>query len=169
MIKDKYSRIVYTEDDLVELLYKNPTADIKNADVITSAYNNAVSELYSSLPLLSEYTADLGPVDEFHKQQQQQWNMPDEYKELDIVEYIVSLCKTDAEFNRVKDELILFLDRGLEQLLKFLKYFVDTCSKNNVVLGVGRGSSVSSYVLFLLGVHRVNSLELDLDIKEFLR
>jgi DNA polymerase III alpha subunit len=40
---------------------------------------------------------------------------------------------------------------------------------NNIVWGVGRGSSVSSYVLYLLGVHRVNSLYYDLDIHEFLR
>ena len=40
---------------------------------------------------------------------------------------------------------------------------------NNIVYGVGRGSSVSSYILYLIGVHRVNSLKFNLDIKEFLK
>jgi len=34
---------------------------------------------------------------------------------------------------------------------------------------VGRGSSVASYCLYLLGVHKINSLKFDLDIKEFLK
>jgi DNA polymerase III alpha subunit len=54
-------------------------------------------------------------------------------------------------------------------LLRYLKYFVDTMRKNSVLWGLGRGSSVASYVLYLLGVHRINSLYYDLDIKEFLK
>jgi DNA polymerase III alpha subunit len=41
--------------------------------------------------------------------------------------------------------------------------------KNKIVWGVGRGSSVASYVLFLIGIHKVNSLKYNLDIKEFLK
>ena len=40
---------------------------------------------------------------------------------------------------------------------------------NQVLWGLGRGSSVSSYVLYLLGVHRINSLYYDLPIEEFLK
>jgi DNA polymerase III alpha subunit len=138
-------------------------------NVVESRYNYAVEELYSSLPLLAEYVADVGDVGMFHASMQSKWNMPAEYKEFDIVEHVVSLCTTECELIRVKDELIMFLDRGFESLLKFLKFFVDECKKRNIVLGVGRGSSVSSYVLYLLGVHRVNSIEYGLDINEFLR
>jgi DNA polymerase III alpha subunit len=41
--------------------------------------------------------------------------------------------------------------------------------QNNVVWGVGRGSSVASYVLYLLGVHKIDSLKYNLDIHEFLK
>ena len=51
----------------------------------------------------------------------------------------------------------------------FMKYLVDTLRKNNIIWGVGRGSSVASYVLYLLGVHRIDSLYYDLDITEFLK
>jgi DNA polymerase III alpha subunit len=55
------------------------------------------------------------------------------------------------------------------QLLQWLKYFVDTCLAENIIWGVGRGSSVSSFVLYLLNVHRIHSIKYNLDWREFLR
>jgi DNA polymerase III alpha subunit len=78
-------------------------------------------------------------------------------------------CKTEAELQRAGDELIKFQERKMFVLLQYLKYLVDTMRKNNVVWGVGRGSSVASFVLFLIGVHRINSLYYDLSIDEFLK
>jgi hypothetical protein len=95
--------------------------------------------------------------------------MPQEYKDLDIAEYILGLCKTQEELQRVGEELLLYADRDLLDLLKYLKYFVDRMRSNKVVWGLGRGSSVASYVLYLLGVHKINSMYYDLDIKEFLK
>lgn len=97
------------------------------------------------------------------------WNMPSEYKNMDIEEFIINKCKTDTEKERVLYELELYRERKLLTLLKFLCFFVDNASKNNIILGVGRGSSVSSYVLYLIGIHKVDSIKYDLDIKEFLR
>jgi DNA polymerase III alpha subunit len=54
-------------------------------------------------------------------------------------------------------------------LLKYLKYLVDTMRTHNIVWGVGRGSSVASFILFLIGIHRINSLHYDLSIDEFLK
>jgi DNA polymerase III alpha subunit len=54
-------------------------------------------------------------------------------------------------------------------LLRVLKYTVDTLKTNSIVWGVGRGSSVASYVLFLLGVHKIDSVKYNLDWREFLR
>jgi DNA polymerase III alpha subunit len=95
--------------------------------------------------------------------------MPKEYLELDIAEYILSLCTQEYELQRVAEELLLYQERDLFNLLRYLKYLVDTLRKNNVVWGVGRGSSVASYVLFLLGVHKINSLYYELSINEFLK
>jgi DNA polymerase III alpha subunit len=88
---------------------------------------------------------------------------------MDIAEYVISLCKTDAQLVRVAEELVLFQDQNLFELLKYLKYLVDVIAENNIVCGVGRGSSVASYVLYLLGVHRIDSMQYGLDIREFLR
>ena len=78
-------------------------------------------------------------------------------------------CSTEEQLQRVGQELLMFQDRNLFDLLKFMKYLVDTMRKNNIVWGVGRGSSVASYVLFLIGVHKIDSIYYQLDIEEFLK
>jgi len=95
--------------------------------------------------------------------------MPQEYQDLNLDNYLLSKCNTDAQRQRVEKELIEFRARDMMTVLCWMKYFVDTLRKHDMVWGVGRGSSVASYVLFLLDVHRVDSLEYDLDIKEFLK
>ena len=107
--------------------------------------------------------------DEANIQNQNNYFMPDEYKNIDIAKYVLDLCVTDVELQRVGTELLLYQERNMFNILKYLKYLVDTLKNNNIVFGVGRGSSVSSYVLYLLGVHKINSLYYDLDITEFLK
>jgi DNA polymerase III alpha subunit len=97
------------------------------------------------------------------------WHMPDEYTDYNIRTHLENLCKTKEELTRVRYELELYEDRGLTIALNFLRYLERVCDDNDIVLGVGRGSSVSSYCLFLLGIHRVNSIKYELDIKEFLK
>jgi DNA polymerase III alpha subunit len=95
--------------------------------------------------------------------------MPDEYRNIDIAEHVLSLCRTQEELQRAGEELLLFQQYDLFDLLRYLRYLVDVMKQNHVIWGVGRGSSVASFVLYLLGVHRVNSLYYDLDPREFLR
>jgi DNA polymerase III alpha subunit len=79
------------------------------------------------------------------------------------------MCNTDAELQRVGTELLLYQERNMFDLLRFLVYIVDVMREQDIVWGVGRGSSVASYVLYLIGVHKIDSLYYDLDIAEFLR
>jgi DNA polymerase III alpha subunit len=88
---------------------------------------------------------------------------------MDIAQWVLDQCKVQAELQRVAQELFLFQERNLFPLLCYLKYLVDTMRKHGVVWGVGRGSSVASYVLFLIGVHKIDSLYYDLPIDEFLK
>jgi hypothetical protein len=48
-------------------------------------------------------------------------------------------------------------------------YLVDFMRENKIVWGVGRGSSVASYILYIIGVHKVNSIQYGLDFHEFMR
>ena len=96
--------------------------------------------------------------------------MPDEYRSLNIKTYIADNYNLNAEqWQRVQLELNEFEQRNLTDLLKFLVYFIDTVRTNNIVYGVGRGSSIASYVLYLLKIHRIDSFKYNLDIKEFLK
>jgi DNA polymerase III alpha subunit len=100
---------------------------------------------------------------------QSEWFMPDEYKNFEIHSWLLQQCKTTEEHNRVTEELAAYGSRGMNNLLRYMKYLVDFMRENNIVWGVGRGSSVASYVLYLIGVHKINSIQYDLDWREFLR
>jgi len=96
--------------------------------------------------------------------------MPEEYKTLNIEEWLYTqIPPWDPEHTRVEEELAAYKERNMLDLLRWLKYFVDTCTENNIVWGVGRGSSVSSYILYIIGVHQINSIKYNLDWQEFLR
>ena len=167
---DQYGQTYTTSNELCDLLYKNPKLDISLFQVEDSLeYNRSVAELHAELDLLDNYHKIEQTVEEFDNQLQRNWHMPAEYKELDIASYVLGLCQQDHELQRVGQELLLYQERDLFDLLRYLKYLVDTLRKNNVVWGVGRGSSVASYVLFLLGVHKIDSLYYNLDIDEFLK
>ena len=101
--------------------------------------------------------------------QKENWFIPEQYKELDIESWIISQCETDEELDRVKTELEEYQARNFIPVLRQMKYIVDTLRENNIVWGVGRGSSVASYVLFLLGVHKINSIKYDLPLEEFFK
>ena len=167
---DQYGQAYTDSNELCNLLYKNPKLDISLFQVEDSLeYNRSVAELHAELDLLDSYHNIDMSVEEFDSILQKNWRMPVDYKELDIAAYVLGLCQQEQELQRVGQELLLYQERNLFDLLRYLKYLVDTLRKNNVVWGVGRGSSVASYVLFLLGVHKIDSLYYNLDIDEFLK
>jgi len=173
----KYNKFgqAYTDaEELFELLYSNPDLDISRFQVEDPGqYNQAREITFSDFPILKryvpiDYKEDV-PVELFDNVQQQNWYMPEEYKTLDIAQWLLDQCDTDPKLQRVGEELLLYQERDMFDLLRYLKYFVDTMRSNGVVWGLGRGSSVASYVLYLIGVHKIDSMYYDLDIHEFLR
>lgn len=111
---------------------------------------------------------DIDP-ETYHSARTEQWNIPDEFKELDIRGMLLGLCSTDEETKRVEKELRMYEERDLLPLLRFLVFLVDHMREHNIVWGVGRGSSVASYCLYLLGVHKIDSIKYELPIEEFLK
>jgi len=169
ILLDKYSRQVLSENQAVEMLYADPKLDVSNLCLEDGDQFNRASEklhLNMFITQLDEIGVD---VEQYHKQNQNNWHMPEKYKQLDIAEYLLKLCTTDAELQRVGTELLLYQERNMFDLLRFLVYIVDIMREQDIVWGVGRGSSVASYVLYLIGVHKIDSLYYDLDIAEFLR
>lgn len=167
---DQYGRTFTTSNELCDLLYKNPELDLSLFLVEDpQEFNKSRHELHAELPNLFGYVTLSDSIEEFDQRFQNKWHMPEEYKELDIAAYVLGLCQEEHELQRVGEELLLFQERDAFNLLRYLKYLVDTLRKHNIVWGVGRGSSVASYVLFLIGVHKINSLYYNLDINEFLK
>ena len=162
----------FTNKDLIDMIYTGHADKVhvvlcdQNDDI--DKFNEACEE--QGLSKLQKYI----PLDvdqkTFDGVCQSEWFMPDEYKELDVVAHLYSLCKGDDErFRRVNEELAEFQRREMFNLLRYMIYLVDFMRKNDIVWGVGRGSSVASYVLYLIGVHKINSIQYGLDWREFLR
>jgi DNA polymerase III alpha subunit len=129
------------------------------------------AQILEDVPAFVRYNelVDQMTTEEFDHRNQQVWFMPEQYQTLDIAQYALSLCESDQELQRVGQELLMYQERNLFNLLRYLKYLVDVMTEHHLVWGVGRGSSVASYVLYKLGVHRIDSLYYDLDPAEFLR
>ena len=170
MIKDQYGQLVYSEDDVCDLLMQGRTSAEFSGILVDREVDIASAiNILETVPNLIQYQFSEQSIEEFDQQCQAEWYMPNEYKNLDIAEYILGLCSTQEQLQRVGEELLLFQERDLFDLLRYLKYLVDVMTENHVIWGVGRGSSVASYVLYLLGVHKIDSMYYDLDPREFLR
>ena len=167
---NQYGQVFTTEDELYDMLYKNPELDLTKFLVDDPfKFNRSLIELNYDHRPLGVFEEPQMSVEQFDQRNQESWFMPTEYLNMDIAEWVVLQCKTVVELDRVQEELLLYQERNLFNLLRYLKYFVDTLRANNVVWGLGRGSSVSSYVLYLIGVHKIDSIRFNLDVKEFLK
>lgn len=172
MRQNTNGEMIFSEDDLCNLVMQGHNLSTSIGIVVDSTVDlETAIMILEDVPSFIRYNelADSQPVKDFDHRCQGNWKMPQQYKEIDIAEYVLGLCKTNAELQRVGEELLLFQERGLFDLLRYLHYLVYVMKENRVIWGVGRGSSVASYVLYLLGVHRINSMFYDLDPHEFLR
>jgi len=167
---DKFGIAHRTTDEICDLLYIDPALDLNQVQVDDpEIFNKSIKDLYSDLIPLQKYTLSDEDVSAFDERNQNNWYMPQKYKEFDIAKWLLEQCRTEEEVQRVGTELLMFNERNLLDLLRYMRYFVETLRENNVVWGVGRGSSVASFCLFLIGVHRINSIYYDLSIEEFLK
>jgi len=172
----------FSNRDLIDMIY---SGNVEKCHVVlcdesddVDKFNKAMEE--QGLDKLQKYI----PLDvdqkTFDGVCQSEWFMPDEYKTLGYESWIASrlmeklqIDKIDTttlpEWKRVEEELEAFRERGMVDLLRYMIYLVDFMRENDIIWGVGRGSSVASYVLYLIGVHRINSINYNLDWREFLR
>ena len=169
MYLDKYSNPIFSEQDLFDAMYNGHTFNVD--DTIIAEPTSAIKELETQIgfKFIPPYETHF-LVEDYDKACQSNWDMPKEYKILDIEQWLIEQSPPwDPEASRLQEELTEFKERDMLDLLRWLKYFVDTCRSNNILWGVGRGSSVASYVLFLIGVHKIDPIKNNLDWREFLR
>lgn len=172
MNTDQYGRVEFTEQEAFAALYSGKIASLENLYINNTAvidqYNSARDTNADRIPVLEKLQEIDIPIEAWDQLNQESWFMPAEYKNMDIESFIVESCP-EQNYSRVVEELSLFHQHNMMDLLRYLKYLVDTLRANNVLWGVGRGSSVASYCLYILGVHKVDSVKYELDIREFLK
>lgn len=169
---DRYGRVEVTEQEAFDALYNGKIHNLQDVFVDSPSaiqqFNQARSLNADRITIL-ESLKDLDiPVEEFDQQNQKNWFMPKDYFP-NLVAWLYEQCQTTEQKSRVNQELELFSQYNMMPVLHYVKYLVDTMRKEKILWGVGRGSSVASYVLFLIGLHKVDSLKYNLDIKEFLK
>jgi|TARA_R100000027_G_C2183070_1_gene74548 DNA polymerase III alpha subunit len=161
--------VIFSEEDAIELIYTDPDFDISKLyfDNV-ERYEQSLKELGIDLPAIKT-APKRSDLSSFDKMNCAQWHMPDKYYHINVLQWLLDRCQNDEEKMRVQMEYDLFEKKKFVKVLQFLIYFVDTLRANNIVWGVGRGSSVASLCLFLIGVHKINPMLYNLDITEFLR
>jgi DNA polymerase III alpha subunit len=170
MIQDKFGQIVFNEDDLMNYIMKGKDIDDMHEALVDQTVNiDSITDLLENPPKFTKYNKPNLTIPEFDSKCQDNWYMPQEYKDLDIAKFVLDLCTTQEQLQRCGEELLLYQERNLFNLLRYMVYLVVTMKQNNIIWGVGRGSSVSSYILYLIGVHKIDSLYYCLDVRDFLR
>ena len=161
--------VVFSEEDAIDLLYTDPDFDISKLYFnSTQKYSKSLKELGIDLPVIKT-APNRGKLEIFDKDNCEKWHMPPKYYQINVLQWLLDKCQNDEEKMRVQMEYDLFEKKQFVRVLQYLIYFVDTLRANNMVWGVGRGSSVASFCLFLIGVHKINPMLYNLDITEFLR
>jgi len=167
-----YGAVFLTPEELFENLYSGKIKNFNNIFVDDSTeikkFNNAIKENFDEFQGIKVYENPKEDLEFFDKTNQRNWFMPEDHCP-NLIEMLYGMCETQEQTDRVSLELELFIQHGMLDLLYYLKYLVDTMREKNILWGVGRGSSVASYVLYLIGVHKIDSIKYDLDIKEFLK
>lgn len=161
----------FTDRDIIDIIY---TGQLDHCHIVlcdTSDDVDRFNELMEEqgFPTLSKYIPLAVDQKTFDGVCQSEWFMPDDYKNINLLLYFSKFDLTKEQKDRVFEELDAYDKKNMYQLLKFMIYLVDFMRENNIVWGVGRGSSVSSYILYLIGIHKVDSIKYNLDWREFLR
>lgn len=168
---NNYGDVFLKENEIFEAVYsgKLKTVEYVYSDKsIVDKFNQSKNKNADSFAELKYLVDRSDNIESFDKKNQDNWFLPLK-QNIDLIDFLYSNCTVKEQKDRVTQELELFNQHNMINLLYYLKYLVDTMRENNIVWGVGRGSSIASYVLYLIGVHKIDSLKYNLDIKEFIK
>lgn len=170
-IVDDWGRVQFHGTDAVELLMRGyelgdllfqSDAEVEQYNTNCRLHNKEAHYLHTPQP------PSLTAADD-RQQRQAAWSIPEHYRDLDLHTLLLARCQSAEAVSRVQTELTQFEAVGMIPVLRLMCFLVDHWRERKVVWGVGRGSSVASYCLFLLGVHRIDSLAYELDCSEFIK
>ncbi len=172
MIVDDYGRVVLTADEMVALLYEGRelTNDILGEASEEIRRYNEFCRINDKLEYRIPVSESLSESPEHeHARRKDSWFLPLSYAERDIWPLLESKCSNEAEKARLSQERTEYEKRGLLPLLRLMMYLVDEFRHRKIVWGVGRGSSVASFTLYLIGIIKINPMRYGLEIGDFLK
>ncbi len=169
---DEWGNVILSADGLIDHLMRGHDLSshlmaLENRSL--KIFNDHCKEFDHPQDQVSAYQQPEISIEEWDKAHQSKWFTPEPFASMDVKEWLFEKCSTEEQVLRVLDEWTLYEERGMEPVLRFLIYAIDNFRKRKVVWGVGRGSSVASYILYLIGVHKVDSMTYNLDVREFLK
>jgi DNA polymerase III alpha subunit len=166
-----YGQAILSSDNLRELLLQGKNISHLNVlhDEEIALFEQFQSALLPEVITFLDAPEEKLTFDEFHEKCADEWIFPLVYQQIDVQAWLLNKCKTQQQKDRVNEEYALYEARDLVMLLRLFIFLIDYMRKNKFVWGVGRGSSVSSYILYLIGVHRVDSLKYNLLISDYLK
>lgn len=168
-IIDICSRRLHNEQDLVDLVLNNKDIDgVYVSDPQVAELFNKKNKQYFDFPIRLRIPEQMDP-EEYHQKCRQTWFIPDKYLSMDVLKYLLNKVNTSTEARRIKYEYARFEEHDLIYVLKTMIFLVDKFRENNIVWGVGRGSSVSSYILYVIGINKINPLRYNLSSDEFFK
>jgi DNA polymerase III alpha subunit len=150
------------EKDLIRGILRHGPSILENV-VVDSVGHNLENYITRTVQEHLNY-----PVPMTELPQGRDWFIPQEYNDMDMEAFLVNACPKE-NYDRLIAEINLYKKHNMFDVLKAMKYIVDTLRANNIVWGVGRGSSVSSYCLYLIGIHKIDSIKYNLPISEFFK
>lgn len=150
-----------SDQGIIELAYQNKITDavFEWQDLNSKQHFMEVCKYLDVWPL-PDQTIDIT---------KRTWFTPQDYQDIDLDQYVLSRCKNDQQKQRAQQELTIINDLNVGHIFKHLIYLVNLWRSRNLVWGIGRGSSVSCFVLYVIGLNKINPLDYDLDYKEFFK
>ena len=166
-----YGQAILSSDNLRELLLQGKNIGHLNVvrDDEIVLYEKYQAELLRHINIFLDAPEEVLTFDEFHLQKANEWIFPLEYQQIDVKEWLLKKCKSQIEMDRVLEEYALYEERNLAMLLRLFIFLIDYLRENKFIWGVGRGSAVSSFCLYLIGVHRVDPIKYNLSIHDYLK
>jgi len=180
-LKNRYidilGNVIIKKENIIELFYEKDNL-INSSNIFfencseVEKYNQEVDKNINNKSLRLKTEKDINyekNLQELIDKKSKKWFIPEIYQKIDIENWFYSKNLNEKERKRISDELKLFKKYDLYDLLKLLIYISDVIKEKKLVTGVGRGSSVSCFCLYVIGIHRINPIEYDLDYNEFFK
>lgn len=168
---NKYGQAILSSKHLQELLLQGKNISHLNVvrDNDIELYEKYQNELLKIKTTFLDPPEELQSFEDFHDERAEEWVFPEVYQNIDVYRWLLDKCHTQAQIDRVNEEYKLYEERNLIMLLRLFIFLTSYMRENNMIWGVGRGSSVSSYILYLIGIHRVDSMKYGFDIRDYLK